>query len=194
MLTIVLALLLLVLCAAAIAHVLAPLPPSDPMARLRDRKRSLERGADESRGLIRQRDTTIDELQGLLDTMSRVDSALYEERAARIREGIAVLERQIELEVSLLDEYRRADELLEVELETLRVAGGLEDEAARRIDERFAALESIMESNREMERMIAANEEVERLVRPRIAPGSAGPHARELPTDVNDHSPDNDRA
>jgi hypothetical protein len=120
---VVFALLTLVLGAAGMAHLLAPVQ--------------------------RQRD---------------VDARLSQQWLERMDAGIDLLERQIRVEKELIQEYDRADQMLEVELETLRIAGRLEDEAVEKITARIAELDVMREANRELELLLEANEEIERLL------------------------------
>jgi hypothetical protein len=165
MLTTGIAIAAMVLGAAGLARLLAPAPPRYSQKNvLAAERRQLARKGAESREVIADRKEVIRELRRLRRRMQEVDPQLYAARIQRLDAGVALLRRQIELEEELIREYARADEMLDVEIETLRVAGRLEEDSVDRITARLDELEAIREMNRDLQLQLEANEEVERLL------------------------------
>lgn len=160
------ALLALVIGAAGIAHLLAPVaPPPGELKGLRRRQKELERRRSEGRARIAELGAWVEDIRSLQARMRAVDASLYRTRLERLDAGIGLLRRQLELEEVLQTEYARAAAILDVECETLRVAGRLEDRLVEDVTLRLAELEAVREDTRELELLLQAAEEVEALLR-----------------------------
>lgn len=165
LMTVLVAVAAVVAGAVGVAHVLAPVrrPPTE-LGLLAGQRRELARKVAESHALIEEKEELVGELRALQARMRAVDARLYRLRLERMDAGIALLERQVRVEHELIDEYERADRMLDVEMETLRVSGRLEEEAVEQISARLAELDGIREANRELELLLEANEEIERFL------------------------------
>lgn len=159
-------LIALVLGAAGVANLLAPTAgiPADELP-LKEQQRAIEEKARACEVEIREKQLLKKRLLALTERMRQVDEELYGARIRRIAAGIDLLDRQMAVEHELLSEYARAHDILEVELETWRVAGNLEGGVLDEITDRLQELEAIRESNRDLELLLEANEDVERLLR-----------------------------
>jgi hypothetical protein len=159
------AVLAAVLGLAGVAHLLTPSPGRfSERNRLIAQRKELKKKGAESRAVIAEQRVLARELAALRRRMTALDSALYRGRIATLDAGIALLEEQVRVERELIREYARADAMLEVEIESHRVAGRFEEEALDRIAARLAELEAVREANRDMRHLLEANEEVERFL------------------------------
>jgi hypothetical protein len=164
----ILALAVVALAAAAFAQLLAPVEGRRTERELlRGEQRQLASRAEESRVFVLQQQRLLEEIGDLQHMMRDVDPELYRERIERLEAAQRLLEKQIRIERELAEEYEKARRILEVEMETERLVGRLEQEVVERITERLAELDATREANRELRFQLEANEEVERLLRGR---------------------------
>jgi hypothetical protein len=126
--------------------------------RLEARRRVVEGGSSEKRALR-------DRLQALRDKMQSVGLPSYAPRIASIDEAVRLLEQQLELDRRLLAAYDRSIAIVEIEYESgatpLELPAASPPETAEKLDE----LHALEAEHAEMSRRIAANAEVEQLMR-----------------------------
>jgi hypothetical protein len=160
------ALVAVALAAAGFAHILAPVEGRRTERELlHGEQRQLLRRADESERFIRGQEHLLGEITQLQRMMRDVDPTLYRSRLQRLDAAKSMLREQIRVEHELMDEYAKTHRILEVEAESARVVGRLEDGVVETMERRLAELDAAREANREMRFQLEANEEVERLLR-----------------------------
>jgi hypothetical protein len=160
-----LALAALALAVAGFANLLAPVErPSGEHSLLRGEQRRLLARADESDRFIAEQEHLLAEIGRLQQMMREVDPELYRARLARLDDARVLLREQIRVERELMREYEKTQRILEVEMETVRVVGRLEEDVMQTIEQRLAELDAAREANRDMRFQLEANEEVERIL------------------------------
>lgn len=113
----------------------------------------------ESRAELRER------LVSLRTKMERLGLDVYAPRIAAMTAGVAAIDQQVALEAKLRDMYERSIAMLEIELEAGAAVNAMEPLEAPHIAATFAELRDLEEQQRELGRQIAANAEVEGLLR-----------------------------
>lgn len=106
----------------------------------------------------------MERLVELRDKMMDVGEELYQRRICNIEKAMRLIEQQLELELRLLDQYDRAIKILEVEYETGRTCDTLPDEVSSALLVKLEELRAAEAMNSELDLMLSANEEVERLL------------------------------
>jgi hypothetical protein len=113
----------------------------------------------ESRAELRER------LLSLRTKMQRLGLDVYAQRIAAMTAGIAAIDQQLALEARLRDMYERSIAMLEIELEAGAAVNAMDGLEAPHLAATFAELRDLEEQQRELGRQIAANAEVEGLLR-----------------------------
>lgn len=113
----------------------------------------------ESRAELRER------LVSLRTKMERLGLDVYAPRIAAMNAGIAAIDQQVALEARLRDMYERSIAMLEIELESGAAVDAMDGLEAPHIAATFVELRDLEEQQRELGRQIAANAEVEGLLR-----------------------------
>jgi hypothetical protein len=103
-------------------------------------------------------------LVSLTGKMRSVGDELYATRMKQAQEAIDLLDRLIELDAATLDQYAKSITMIEIEQESLSVSEAMTDETAGVIAERMATLDEVQRQNAELQRLLEANEEVQRLL------------------------------
>ncbi len=118
-----------------------------------------------------------DRVDGLVERMRALDAALYANRIQQLGRARALLGEQALKDNQLIDGYKKAVAMVEIELEAGAIADSIPDEATARIDAHVAELKALRESIEERERQLAAIEEVERFLNPPPRTGVSEPTA-----------------
>jgi hypothetical protein len=111
-----------------------------------------------------RKEVVAERLLELLDKMNDVGEELYHRRIGNIEKAMTLIDQQLELDQRLLDQYDRAIKILEVEYETGRTSDSLPDEVSNTLLSKYEELRAAENMNRELNLMLNANEEVERLL------------------------------
>jgi hypothetical protein len=129
----------------------------------------------QKRTLLRSRDSVIvdidarramrQRLELLRLRMVAVRLDAYADRIRSIDAALATLDEQLALDARLADEYDRAIQILEIEFESSLAADALPMDSGRIMDARLEELRGVEELRAETTRRLAANAEVERLLR-----------------------------
>ena len=129
----------------------------------------------QKRELLRSREIVVVEIEGRRALRQRLESlrdrmvALrldgYADRIVAIERALATLMEQLELDVRLADEYERAIQILDIEHESSLAAEAIPSDSASIVAERLLELRDIEELRADTTRRLAANAEVERLLR-----------------------------
>lgn len=106
-------------------------------------------------------------LRSLGKKMLDVGLAAYKPRFAAIDRGLATLDRQKAIDVSLRDGYLLALKMIEIELETGEATEQLEADVAPVLLQKLDELKELEERQAELVRELQANLEVEQLLRGR---------------------------
>lgn len=156
----------LALVLAGLAQFAAPADEGEvedgPMSRER---RLLAGRVQESRAFAAEQERLLREIAGLQTMMRALDPDLYGTRIERLDSARKIVEEQIRIERELLAEYEKAQRILDIEIETVRVVGELGGDVMESVSQRLAELDSARDANRQLRYQLEANEEVERLLR-----------------------------
>jgi hypothetical protein len=106
-----------------------------------------------------------DRLNALRAKMVKVGLELYGPRIAALDAALATIERQVELETRLCDGYEKSIQMLEIEIEAGATADALDSAATLHIAETLAEMRDLESEQAELGRQLAANVEVENLLR-----------------------------
>lgn len=119
-------------------------------------------------GLYREREekmALVERLLALRAKMEKVGLELYGARITAVAAGLSTLERQVALDDRLIEGYEKTVTIIEIELESGATAEAIPGDLAVALAGRQAELDALAEEHRELERQLAANDEVERLLR-----------------------------
>jgi len=103
-------------------------------------------------------------LRALRGRMAGVDEALYATRIASIDRAISLLERQHAVAARLEAAYDRSITMIEIEIESGTLAETVGDELSAALATRDTELDTLEQERAEFERLLAAHEEVERVL------------------------------
>ena len=123
------------------------------------RLRSAVIGDVESRRALEQR------LRSLRARMVAVKLDAYTERIEGIDGALRVLDEQLRVDALLTEEYDRTVQVLEIEYDTSLAADSIQVDSGGVMETRLAALREVDELRNETTRRLAANAEVEALLR-----------------------------
>jgi hypothetical protein len=162
--------------ALAFALIQRRLAPRFALARdERERHSAIQGLLEQKLGLLGERDrlrVARDErvalrarLAALQAKMRDVGLAMYEPRIASLDDALATIDAQLDLERQLLDGYEKSIKIIEIEYEAGTAEERLTEDVAPLIAQRLVELETLGERQRELERELAANAEVEQLLR-----------------------------
>jgi hypothetical protein len=146
--------------------------PEDEQALLAARQELLERKRQMllQRDLIqtdkREKSDTIARLRELQAKMRSVGLDAYKSRIETMDRAIATLNEQVALDDRLLAAYTRNISILEIEYETGTATTALPTDAGTEISLKLDELRALEAQHADLSRELAANEEVERLLRP----------------------------
>lgn len=116
------------------------------------------------RDLEHQRDVR-DRLIALRAKMVKMGLELYLPRIAALDRALSTIDRQMELETRLRDGYEKSIQMLEIEVEAGAAADALDTAATLHIAETLAEMRELETEQAELGRQLAANVEVENLLR-----------------------------
>jgi phage FluMu protein Com len=105
-------------------------------------------------------------LRALREKMEAVGEEHYATRMRIVDTGLRVLEQQLETGRRLLAQYDRTERLLEIEIESGTLLAGVADTDAGEIQHAMDELAALRAAHEALQRRLAADEEVERLLRP----------------------------
>lgn len=97
--------------------------------------------------------------------MTEVDARLYAPRLATVSEGVRTVERQVSLDDRLIAGYEKRLEILAIEIDVNLASEAMSDDVDRVLIAQQLELDEIAEAYRDLEFQLAANAEVERLLR-----------------------------
>lgn len=117
---------------------------------------------------LAQNETRRERLRSLGKKMLDVGLAAYKPRFAAIDRGLATLDRQKAIDVSLRDGYLLALKMIEIELETGEATEQLEADVAPVLLQKLDELKELEERQANLVRELQANLEVEQLLRGRV--------------------------
>jgi len=106
-----------------------------------------------------------DRLTALRAKMMKVDPELYRPRIAVLDAALSTIDRQVELETRLRDGYEKSIQMLEIEIEAGAAADALDNAATLDIAKTLAEMRELETEQAELGRQLAANVEVENLLR-----------------------------
>jgi hypothetical protein len=106
------------------------------------------------------------QVTALVNKMRHLDEGLYAVRIKRLDELCSLLERQVVLDQQLIHGFEKAIAMIDIEFDTRAVSDGMSASAVLDIDTALADLAAMKESVKELERQLAAGEDVERLLGP----------------------------
>jgi hypothetical protein len=106
-----------------------------------------------------------DRLIALRAKMVKLGLELYRPRIAALDRALATIDRQVELETRLRDGYEKSIQMLEIEIEAGAAADALDSAATLHIAETLAEMRELESEQAELGRQLAANVEVESLLR-----------------------------
>lgn len=145
--------------------------PPDENRKLEQVRTLLERKQEMEGQLVRveqeRRNRTVlkTRLEQLRAKMESVDPQLYQLRIERVTSAVAMLDQQIRLDDQLVDGYQRTVAMLEIEVESNTHVDELSEDIAEILRDRADQLAAIRERNEDLQLQLAANQEVERLLR-----------------------------
>ena len=113
----------------------------------------------ESRGRLDER------LSGLRSRMQAVGAGTYATRIQAIDDALATLRQQLEVDAQLMIEYERTLQIIEIEYESSLAVDSIPADGATVLEARLAELHAAEERRAETTRQLAANAEVEQLLR-----------------------------
>lgn len=111
------------------------------------------------------KEQSISKLRQLHAKMQGVGGELYQTRMDRITSAIRLLERQAEIDRNLVLGYDRLVTMIDIEIESSAAASSLPEAVAADLSLKLAELRAVEAQHGEIEVQLAANEEVERLLR-----------------------------
>ena len=106
-------------------------------------------------------------LMGLRAKMIDLALSAYATRITSIDSGVAMLDRQIEMDQLLCEGYDRSIKMIEVELESGAAADQMHEDVSAALAADMSELRTLEASQAELERQLEANVEVELLLRAR---------------------------
>lgn len=130
-----------------------------------EQKQMLSDKRRKAAGDLAEKEQAVSKLRQLLAKMQGVGSDLYQTRIERIMSAISLLERQAEIDRGLLLGYDRLVTMIEIEIESSSAAASLPVAVAEDLSRKLAELSAVEAQHRENEAQLAANEEVERLLK-----------------------------
>ncbi|PSB28153.1 hypothetical protein [Stenomitos frigidus] len=136
--------------------------------RLLAQKLKIEQRLDEINHECKSNQGLIDRLEDLKQKMVTVDQQLYAPRIFRTTGAVTILKQQITNNQRLVREYRRALQMIEIEMETSWIADQLPDASnfTRAIMQKLEELKAIEEQNQFLKLQLTAYEEVKHHVIP----------------------------
>ena len=136
--------------------------------RLMTQKLKIEHRVDEIDHECKSNRGLIDRLEDLKRKMIDVDQSLYAPRIFRTTSAVKILTQQITNNQRLVREYRRALQMIEIEMETSWIADQLPDanNFTRAIMQKLEELKAIEDQNQFLKLQLAAYEEVQHHVIP----------------------------
>jgi hypothetical protein len=99
------------------------------------------------------------------DKMLDIGSDLYQSRIGRITQALPLIDEQLDLDDQLLAACNKALKMVEIELESDSAAEAIPDDVVQALEEREHEIANIASRTKDVELMLAANEEVERVLR-----------------------------
>lgn len=114
---------------------------------------------------VENRRTLGEKLRSLRSRMVAVKLDAYASRIAQIDRALQVLQEQLAMDDRLLGEYDRTMQILDIEYESSLTADALPADSAAIMESRVAELHMAEELRAEVTRTLAANDEVEQLLR-----------------------------
>jgi hypothetical protein len=130
-----------------------------------EQKQALSEKRGKAAADLSTKEQTTSKLRQLLAKVQGVGGELYQTRIERITRAIALLERQAEIDRSLVLGYDRLVTMIEIEIESSSVASSLPVSVAEDLSQKLAELRAVEAQHGEIEVQLAANEEVERLLK-----------------------------
>ena len=136
--------------------------------RLLVQKLKIDHRIDEINHECTSNQSLIDRLENLKQKMVHVDQQLYAPRIFRTTGAVTILKQQITNNQRLVREYRRALQMIEIEMETSWIADQLPDASnfTRAIMQKLEELKAIEDQNQLLKLQLAAYEEVKHHVIP----------------------------
>ncbi|UBF26788.1 hypothetical protein K9N68_01990 [Kovacikia minuta CCNUW1] len=130
--------------------------------RLLVQKSRIDRRIEELNHECKTNQVLIDQLESLKQKMTEVDPHLYSVRVYRSTSAIKLLKQQITNTYRLIREYRHAQKMIDIEVETSWVADQLPDEGnfTRAIVSKLEELKAIEEQNQSLKLQLAAYKEI----------------------------------
>lgn len=130
--------------------------------RLLAQKSKIDHRLDEIKHECQSNEGLIDRLEDLKQKMVEVDRSLYAPRIFRATSAVTILKQQITNNHRLMREYRRALQMIEIEVETSWIADQLPDASnfTRAIMQKLEELKAIEDQNQFLKLQLAAYEEV----------------------------------
>jgi hypothetical protein len=128
--------------------------------------RELQAGREACRLAIAAHEARVAPLHALRDKMERVGRDKYASRLDTLTRAIDLLSTQRDVQQQLLNGYERAIAMIEIEVESGAVGDALDDGIVEEIESGRSELDALREQSAEIERLVAANDEVSRLLRP----------------------------
>ncbi|MDQ2664527.1 MAG: hypothetical protein M3Z05_00785 [Gemmatimonadota bacterium] len=128
-------------------------------------KRELQRSRDAVMIEIDGRRALSRQLGSLRARMVTLNVDAYADRIAAIDRALTTLDAQLDVDMRLATEYERTIQVLDIEYESGIAAEALPDDSASILDARLLELHGVEELRAETTRRLAANAEVERLLR-----------------------------
>ena len=135
-------------------------------AELVEQLRELQAGRDACRSAIAEQEARAAPLRALREKMERVGRETYATRLDTLTRAIDLLSTQRDVQQRLLAGYERAIAMVEIEIESGALEDAVDDQIAAEIEAKRAELEELRERSADLERLVAANDEVARLLRP----------------------------
>lgn len=123
--------------------------------------RQRELGAEHAR-----KEALATRLRALREKMEAVGADHYRTRLGIVDAGLRVLDQQLETGRRLLAQYERTQKMLEIEIEAGTLLADVAGTDAGEIQHAMDELEALRATHEELQHRLAANEEVERLLRP----------------------------
>jgi hypothetical protein len=133
---------------------------------LLDQKRQMFLQRERINADRREKSETISRLHDLQAKMRAVGLGAYQPRIETIDRAIATLRDQIALDERLLEAYDRNISIIEIEYETGDAASALSPDIGAEMALKLDELRALEAQHADLSRELAANEEVERLLRP----------------------------
>ncbi len=104
-------------------------------------------------------------LRALREKMEAVGAEHYRTRMRTVDAALRVLDQQLETGTRLLAQYDRTQKLVEIEIETGTLLAGVADADPAEIQHAMEELEALQAAHENLQRRVAATDEVERLLR-----------------------------